>query len=125
MLISEPVDFESWLEQTQAKRDELAEYGRSPMNTDAGERILDMDKAIQNSDDAGRLRADAEAYLTQYMAQAWLEVCKKYEDHPAKVREVLVKDRVRDIQRIVDGISITERTIKNRIYAAMNQNRSR
>ncbi len=119
------LELTEWLEQTQEHRDCLANYGRSPMTTDAGERQLDIDKAIQNSDEIGRLKADADAFLTQHTAQAWLEVCKKYEEHPAKVREILVRDRVRDLQRIVDGIEITERTIKNRIYAAMNANRSR
>lgn len=119
------LELADWLDKTQKRRDELAEYGKSPLPTDSGERHLDMDTAIQNADDAGRLRADAEAYLAQALAQAVLKYSKKRDEFTAEERRVLARNDVSDIQRLVDGLSITERTIKNRIYAVMNANRSR
>jgi hypothetical protein len=121
----EGVTLEEWLEQTEAQRTKLYEYGRSALATEAGERHLDMDKAIQNADDAGRLRADAESFLSQALAKAVLKYSAKRDEFTAEERNKLVRNEVRDIQRLVDGLAVTERTIKNRIYAVMNANRSR
>lgn len=114
-----------WLEQTRARREELDAYGRSPLPTDAGERHMDLEAAIQNGDDAGRLRADAESFLSQYLAQAVMKFSQRRDEFTADERKALVRDSVRDIQRLVDGLTVTERTIKSRIFAAMNANRSR
>ena len=115
---------ESWLEQTAELRKTLEIYGKSPISTDIGERQNDMDIAIQHADDAGRLRADCQSFLTQGTAQAVLKWSKQdeftYED-----RKALVRQDVNNLKRLLDGMKITEGLIKIRIYVLMNLNRSR
>lgn len=118
------MDFNSWLESTQARRDELAEYARSPLpigNDSAGE----INALIANEDDAQRLLADAESYLLQAQASAMFQTRERHPDLSAKERELVAKSDVRDIQRTVDGVAVTARTISNRRYLQMNQARSR
>lgn len=118
------MDLTTWLEQTESKRNELYDYGRSPLPCDIGERHNDIERAIQNSDDAKRLQSEAESYLTQARAQALFAVLHEYPDLSAKDREIVIKDRVRDLQRLVDGLTTTSRTIRDRIYSTLNANRS-
>lgn len=124
MTMSE-IGFDDWLDQTDALRTKLYNFGKSPLPIEPGHRHLDMDAAIQSADDAGRLLADLDSYLTQHTAQAVLEVKKQYEDNSADERKILVKDRVRGIQLIRDAMAITQRTIRDRLYTSMNTNRSR
>lgn len=119
------IGFVEWLEATETLRGSLMEYAKSPLPADPGERHMDMDKAIQNGDDSGRLLADAEGYLIQAIAQAVMEARRLHPDLNAKEREAIVKDAVRGIQRVVDGIAVTDRSIKSRIFAMMNAARSR
>jgi hypothetical protein len=81
-------------------------------------------KAIQNADDCGRLLADAESFLSQAKAKAVLAMIDDYGDLTARDREILVKNEVRGVQRLVDGIAVTERTIRSRLFSSMNANRS-
>ena len=115
---------EEWLEQTQERRTELDAYARSPLpigNDSAGE----INTLIAAEDNAQRLLADAQTYLTQAMAQAVLRIKREFDENSADERRILVKDAVRDIQRLVDGIAVTARAMSNRRYLHMNQNRSR
>lgn len=124
MTAAHDLTFIQWLEQTQARRDELDAYARSPLpigNDAHGE----MNVLIENEDDAHRLLADAQTFVTQAQAQAILMIKAKYPDNSADERRVLVKDAIRDVQRLADGIEVTARGISNRRYLAMNQNRSR
>ena len=123
--MTDEIPFEDWLEQTQKKRDELAEYGRSPLPADASERHHDLDRSIQFSDDASRLLADADSYLSQADALAVFQARDKHPDLTAGERRVIAKNAVRDIQRLVAGLETTNRTIKSRIITNLNANRSR
>lgn len=113
-----------WLEGTQVRRTELEDYGRSLLPADIGERHADMDIAIKCADDAGRLLADAESFLSQAKAIAMYNALKD-EDLGAKEREIVIKNEVRHVQRIVDGLKVTTKTLMNRLYSNMNSNRSR
>ena len=118
------MNFTEWLESTQARRDELDAYARSPLpigNDAAGE----INTLIAAEDDASRLLADAQTFLTQATAQAVLAIKTKYPDNSADERKILVKDSVRDIQRLTDGIEVTARAMSNRRYLHMNAARSR
>lgn len=118
------MEFNDWLSDTQARRDELDAYARSPLpvGLDAhGE----TNTLITSEDDANRLAADAETFLIQATAQAVLTIKTKYPDNSADERKILVKDAVRDIQRLAAGISITARTISSRRFLQMNLARSR
>lgn len=119
------ITFDDWLQSTEERRNDLAEYGKTPLPADIGERHADMDKAIQGADDAGRLLADAESFLSQHFAQSILSMRDRYPDLSAKEREAIVRSEVRDIQRIVDGLAVTARTIKSRIMSNLNANRAR
>ena len=122
---STDLDLGEWLTQTQTRRDELAEYGASPLPLEAGERHMDLEKAIQNGDDAGRLLADIQSFLTQATAQAVLDVRSSFDQLGADERKLLVKNKVRDIQRIADGLAVTQSSIRSRIFSTLNANRSR
>ena len=114
-----------WLKSTQKQRDELRAYGRSPLPLDAGQRHVELDKSIQNSDDAGRLRADAEEFLVKEIAAAYMRI--RGNDLKLRVPEIeaQVESDVRAIKRIVQDCAVTDRTLKTRIFAIQNQSRSR
>jgi hypothetical protein len=118
------VTFDEWLAQTQDRRDELDAYARSPLpigNDSHGE----INTLIAAEDDAQRLLADAQTFLTQATAQAVLRIKREYDENSADERRILVKDAVRSVQRIVDGIEVTARAMSNRRYLHMNAARSR
>lgn len=119
------MDLDSWLESTQLRRLELEEYARSPLPIDSAERYPDLDTLIRAEDDAGRLLADSETYLAQAQANAVLAMKERYPELSAKERETMGRDSIRDIQRLVDGMKITSRTLSNRRFLMMNVNRSR
>lgn len=118
----EELTITEWLEATQARRDELDALGVSPMPI-AEDREAAIEKAIAAGHDAGKLLADAEGYLTHAKAQAMYSLLK--EDLNARDRELAIKAQVQPIQRLVDGLTVTNRTIQNRVFAIQNANRSR
>ncbi len=109
-----------WLSSTQERRDDLDTYSRSPIPTD---RSADTDKAIENAHDAGNLLADAECYLAFEKDKELLTLLEK--DLTSKDREVFLKSHVRGIQKVVDKLAVTVRSINARPYILMNANRSR
>lgn len=116
--------FDDFLTQTQARRNELDAYARSPLpigNDSAGE----LNALITAEDDAQRLLADAETFLVQSQAKAMFAARQNHQELNAKERELVIKAECANIQRIVDGIAVTARTISNRRYLMMNVNRSR
>jgi hypothetical protein len=121
---SADLSLDDWLTSVQDRIDALYAYGKTPLPAGPEERHLDMDAAIQSADDCGRLLADAQSYLSQAKAQAMLAVLDEYEDLSAKEREFVIKDRVRKIQRLCDGLEVTERTLRSRLFSSMNANRS-
>lgn len=122
---SDGMTFENWLVAHSKRFSDLYEYAKSPLPTDIGERQMDVEKAIRCGDDTSRLLADACSFLTMHTAQAVLSVKEAHKELTADERKLLVKDAVRKIQRIVDGLAVTERSIKDRIYAAFSANRAR
>jgi len=122
--MSDEISFPDWLTSTQEVRDALDAFARSTLPADASERHADMDKSIQSADDAGRLLADSESYLSLAKAQALMALLQR-DDLNAKDRDTLLRSDVRGVQRIVDGLAVTERSIRNRIFVGMNANRSR
>jgi len=113
-----------WLEATQERRAELEAFAAKAVIAEASERRGDIETSIRYADDAGRLLADAESFLSFAKAQALLEALKR-DDLNGKDREVIIRSEVRGVQRLVDGLTVTVKTINNRIFAGMNANRSR
>lgn len=124
MTKTDELTFEEWVESTQHRRDELDAYGRSPLPADVSERHQDIENAIRNCDDISRIKADAESLLSQAKAQAMFAAMRNHPDFTAKEREIVIKDSIRGLQRLVDGISVTHQTIKSRIFASLNANRA-
>lgn len=120
----EPLTLEEWLISTAEIRAKLVKYGKEPLPSDAGQRHLDLDTAIQNSEEIGNLLADAESYLIQHMAQATLTAKTDFPSFSADERKIFAKDKVKQIQRLCDGISVAGRAIRDRIYVSMNANRA-
>lgn len=122
--MSDDMSLTEWLASTQEARDALDAFARSPLPADASERHADMDKAIQSADDSGRLLADSESYLSLAKAQALMALLQR-DDLNAKDRDTLLRSEVRGVQRLVDGLAVTERSIRNRLFVSMNQSRAR
>lgn len=118
------LSLEDWLSSTQSRRNELDDFARSPLPI-GNDAYGETNKLIESEDDANRLLADAESFLTQYTAKAVLGVRARYPDSSADERKIHIKDSVRTIQRLVDGIQVTARSIANRRFITMNVNRSR
>ena len=116
---------EEWLDQTVKMRADLYAYGKESLPLDHGQRHLDFDKAIQNADDAGRLVADADLYLTQEIARETLNIKKTMPGATADERKMLVKGEVAELQHLRDSLAVTQRTIRDRIYTNQNENRAR
>ena len=117
--------FEEWLVKYNPRMAALYAYAKSPLPNDIGERHVDIEKGIHMGDEAGRLLADADSYLTNRTAQAILTCRDLNPDLNADERRAMVKDAVRKEKRLVDGLEVTAQTIKDRIYAHLNANRSR
>lgn len=115
---------DEWLESTQARRDELDAYAVSPMPA-FEDRERDIERAIAWGHDCGKLLADAEGYLSHAKATAMYQAKDDPRDWNSKQIDLVVKDSVRLVQRLVDGLCVTNRSIQNRIFALMNANRSR
>ncbi len=102
--------FNEWLSETESERGRLIAFGKGiPSSLDAG-------AAITASDEAARLLADAESFLTQAEAYAVLEMKKKYPDMSSRERAVMEKEAVRDIQLIVDACRITHKSCVSRYF---------
>lgn len=123
--VTDEITFDDWLGMTEEKRAELLKFSISEMPKDAGERHTEIEKAIQLASDAGAMLADAEGFLTHATAKEVFSVRKEHDDLTADERKAIVRDRVRDIQRLCDGLSVTHRAIQSRIYAVQNANRAR
>ena len=113
-----------WLATTKERRAGLEAYAKSPLPRDISERHADIETAIQGADDSGRLLADLESYLSQAKAQALFSALEKYPDLNARERDLVIRSEVRAIQRLVDGMHVTDRTIKDRIFSSLNANRA-
>ena len=118
------MNFEEWLSSTHKSREELLSHCKSESPNDSGPRTLDIDKSIRYSDMAGNLLADAEYYLSQHSAQSMLKSKTDDPNLPSKDRTYVVRDAVKDIQRIVDGLKVACRTLSSRIKSACNARRS-
>ena len=123
--MSDDLTLDEWLVTTQEKRDELDSYSRSALPSTMEERHSDIDKSIQLSADSGALLADAESYLSQAKGIALMDLRNDPAEYTGRELDILVKARVRTVQRIVDGIHVTNRTLGARIFAIQNANRAR
>lgn len=118
-------DLNDWLIGTQAARDALVRYCQSPLPNDIGQRHIDVELAIQNRDDAGRLLAELNEFLSHELARETIRIKNDCPGYSADERKLLVRDSVRHVQMLADVLSVTSTTIKERIYANLNANRSR
>lgn len=116
--------FEEWLIAFNPRMAILYSYAKSNLPASPEERHGDIEKSIHHSDEAARLLADAESYLTQATAIAVMK-WKRDDSLNADERRAMVKDEVRKIKRLCDGLSVTERSIKDRIYSSLNANKAR
>jgi hypothetical protein len=117
-------NFEEWLEKTQANRDELFAYSKTEMPTDAGERTKDIDRSLRSAEAAGLMLSDCQFFLTMNTAQMYTAADLAGQGNNAKEREILVKDAVKDVQRLYDYLEILTRTLNTRVRAGMNARRS-
>ena len=113
-----------WLESTQATRDELDSYAVSALPV-FEDRERDIEKAIASGHYCGKLLADAESYLTHEKAKSMFNALGDPRELNSKQVDLVVKDDTRAVQRLVDGLAVTNRSIQNRVFGLMNANRSR
>lgn len=117
------IELSDWISQTQSRRDELSEFVRSPLPI-GNDAYGEISALILAEDDAQRMMADINTYVVQAQAQAVLAIKTKYPDNSADERKILVKDAIRDIQRLADGIEVTARGISNRRFLTMSSARA-
>jgi hypothetical protein len=103
------MNFDQWLDESAAERAALIEFSKI--------HAVNVDKAIEMSDECGKLQARAEWFLTQHIAQATLSAKADFPSLGADERKAMVKDKVKDIQFIVDAIGVTGRAIRDRIFS--------
>ena len=103
------MNFDAWLEESAEVREALIAYSK--------QQAVNVDKAIEMSDECGKLQARAEWFLTQHIAQATLSAKSDFPSLGAEERKAMVKDKVKDIQFIVDAIGVTGRAIRDRIFS--------
>ncbi len=120
----DPLSLEEWLISTVQVRAKIIKAGKEALPSDAGERHLDLDRAIQLSEECGNLLADAESYLIQHTAKETLTAKTEFPGLSADERKIMIKDKVKHIQRLCDGIAVAGRAIRDRIYVGMNANRA-
>lgn len=108
--------FDQWLMRTQARRDYLMAYGKTGKPSTAEGRSLDSLTAIEKTDEAARILAEAESHLTFERSKAMLEVRKTHPDMNSRERELMEKSIVRDIQRVVDSCAITYKSCLSRYF---------
>jgi hypothetical protein len=111
-----------WLAQTEQRRDALLAYGKSPLPMDAGERHTDLDLALNQSDEIGRIVHDAEWFLATDKKKALFEVLKT--DLSASERKIVIDAEVAGIKRLLDGLKVTRQAIRDRLYINQNENRA-
>lgn len=116
--------FEEWLEQTDSMRSAIESHAESPLPADASERHAEIELAIKMQNDAELMLADCEFFLTRETEKAMLCIRENFPDYTAKEREVSIRAHVSGLQRIADKLAASGRTMKSRLYAAMNANRS-
>ena len=117
------MEINEWLEKNSALMGKLIEHIKSPMPDSFESRLNEVESDIKLKDEAERLLADCETFLTQETARAILEVRSKHPDLNSEERKAFVKLSVRDVQRIHDGIEVSCRGIKDRMIACLNANR--
>ena len=108
--------FIKWLDKTQEERDGLAAYGATGKPPTKEGQALDSLKAIEMTDAAARLRAEAEKHLTNEKSRAMFEVRKNNPDLNSREREAVVKSMVADVQLVVDACEITEKSCLSRYF---------
>lgn len=115
---------DQWLEDTKKDRESLLEFVRTPSPTDMNEMAIDIERSIREAEKAGELLCDAEYFLTQNTAQKLIECRMKWPDWTGPERSALVKDAVKDIQRLVSALEVICRTLNSRVRSQCNYRRS-
>ena len=108
--------FIEWLGATQEKRDGLADYGATGKPPTEEGRALDSLKAIEMTDEAARLLAQAEKFLTHEKSRAMLECRKNNPELNSRERESVEKSMVAEIKLVVDGCEITYKSCLSRYF---------
>ena len=106
--------FDSWLTETQPKRDEITAFSKVA--------IVNVDKAIDYSAEIGTMENKADAFVKIAYATALRDARYKYPDANAKEREVYVRSDMALMFQFVADLAIIGRVLRDRIY---NKNSSR
>ena len=108
------MNFESWLEQTQPRRDTITAFSKAV--------ILDVDTAIDYSGQIGMMENQADAFAKTEFARCIREAKTRWPEHAAKEREIFVRAELAPMFQFVADLSIIGRVIRDRLY---NRNASR
>lgn len=105
------MNFEEWLSNTQAKRDELTLAGKY------GSASHDINKAIEMIHEAENLRNEAESYLIQAKEQAMFQTRQKKPDLSNRERELIEKKEVLSFKAVFDACETTVSSLTRRYFS--------
>lgn len=108
--------FQQWIEATEAQRLRLMSYAQTGKPANEEGQALDSLVAIQMTDEAARLLAEAEKHLTFEREKAMWQARKDHEDLTSRERDLVEKSAVRKVQLMVEGCSITYKSCLSRYF---------
>lgn len=116
MTTSEDLTLEQWIEKTATRRESLMAYGSTGKAGTAEGRALDSLVAIGMADEAARIEAEADSYLTLAREQAMWETRKKHPDLTSRERDLVEKSIVREVVLLVKSCEITYKSCLSRYF---------
>ncbi len=108
--------FTEWLEATSEIRARLMSYGKTGKPSDGAARALDALTAIEMTDEAARLRSEAESHLAHEREIAMWSARKDHSELTSREREIVERSAVRNVQLIVDACEVTYKSCLSRYF---------
>lgn len=117
-------EFSEWLTESQAIRDALFAHSKSKIPNEKGLLDADIEKSIRAAEVSGAQLAVVKYHLTGAMADAFKDMQVNHPDVKGVGRDILIKDRVREIELLHDQIENLARSLNSRVKSECNCRRS-
>ncbi len=108
--------FDEWLEATSDLRGRLMAYGKTGKPSTDAARALDTLTAIEMTDEAARLRSEAEKHLSHQRELAMWAARKEHANLTSREREIVERSAVRNFQLMVDACDVTYKSCLSRYF---------
>lgn len=114
--MNENQTFVEWIAATEKQRSKLMAYGKTGTPATEEGRAIDSLTAIEMTDEAARLRAEAEKHLSHERELAMWAVKKDHPELTSREREIVERSAVREMQLMVDSCEITYKSCLSRYF---------